>query len=120
MKLLIWSSFALLALLWTGMAVLAVNVSDWAAALLSSGGGALTEQMSALGLPAWLQLWVSPEMIAAMQTTITGTMAMLGPWLPSPETLSSLMGVLVWITWGLGCVVLLGLAIGAHWFASRR
>jgi hypothetical protein len=120
MKLLIWSSFVFLTLLWSGMAILAVNVSDWAAALLSSGGTVLTEPMSALGLPAWLQLWVSPELIAAMQATVSGVIAWVGPWLPSPQTLSSLMSVLVWLTWGVGMLIMLVASVVAHGFVSRR
>jgi hypothetical protein len=119
MKLLIWSSFLILVLLWTGMAMVAVSVSDWAMGLLGSGT-ALSDQVAALNLPAWVSLWVPPELVTAIQGTITDTLAMVGPWLPSPDTLSMLMSVLVWGAWGVGALLLLALALGAHWFSGRR
>jgi len=119
MKLLIWSSFVLITLLWTAFAVIAVNVSDWVMGLLASGGS-LTDPMAALNLPAWLALWVPPELVSAIQGTITGTWALLEPWLPSASTLGSIMSVLIWLSWGVGAVLLLGLAIAGHWFVTRR
>jgi hypothetical protein len=119
MKLLIWSSFLILTLLWTGMAVVAVSVSDWAMGLLGNGT-ALSDQVAALNVPAWVSLWVPPELLAAIQGTVTGTLTMVGTWLPSPDTPGSLMSVLVWGVWGLGVLLLLALAVGAHWFSGRR
>jgi hypothetical protein len=119
MKLLIWSSFLILVLLWTGMAMVAVGISDWAMGLLGSGT-AISDQVAALNLPAWVSLWVPPELVTAIQGTVTGTLAMVGPWLPSPDTLSTLMSVMVWGTWGVGALLLLALAVGAHWFSGRR
>jgi hypothetical protein len=119
MKLLIWSSFAFLTLLWTGFAVVAVNVSEWVMGLAASGAS-LSGPMAALNLPAWLALWVPAELVAAVQGTITGTWALVGPWLPSASTMGSLMTLLIWASWGIGTVVLLGLAIAGHWFFGRR
>jgi hypothetical protein len=44
----------------------------------------------------------------------------VGPWLPSPQTLSSLMSVLVWLTWGVGMLIMLVASVVAHGFVSRR
>jgi hypothetical protein len=118
MKLLIWSVFVVLTLLWTGMAMVTVNVSDWALGLLSDGA-ALGDQIAALNLPTWVALWVQPEWIAALQTTVVGLFSMVQPWLPSPDTLGSVMAVLVWLTWGVGALVLLTLAIAGHVFSGR-
>jgi len=30
------------------------------------------------------------------------------------------MSVLVWGTWGVGALLLLALAVGAHWFSSSK
>ena len=119
MKLLIWSCFLVLSLLWTGMAVVAVNVSDWALGLLGSGAP-LGNQVAALNLPAWVGLWVQPEWIAAIQATMTGVFSMIQPWLPSTDTLGTVVSALVWLSWGLGVLVLLALAAGGHWFLARR
>lgn len=119
MKLLIWSSFLILTLLWTGMAAVTVSLSDWAMGLLGSGT-ALSDQAAALNLPAWVSLWVPPELVAASQAAVIGTLDMVGPWLPSPDTLGSLMSVLVWGAWAVGALLLLALATGAHWFSGRR
>jgi hypothetical protein len=119
MKLLIWSSFLILTLLWTGMAVVAVSISNWAMGLLGNGT-ALSDQVAELNVPAWVSLWVPPELLAAIQGTVTGTLTMVGPWLPSPDALGSLMSVLVWVTWGVGALLLLALAVGAHWFSSSK
>jgi hypothetical protein len=119
MKLLIWSSFVLLTFLWTAFAAIAVNVSDWVMGLLANGGS-LADPVAALNLPAWLALWVPAEMVTAIQGTITGTWTWLEPWLPGASTLGSIMSFLIWLSWGVGAVILLGLAIAGHWFVTRR
>ena len=118
MKLLIWSVFLVLTLLLNGLAMITVNVSDWALNMLNNGA-ALGDQIAALNLPAWVALWVQPEWITALQTTVVGLFSMVQPWLPSPDTLGSVMAVLVWLTWGVGALVLLALAITGHVFSGR-
>jgi hypothetical protein len=119
MKLLIWSSFFFITLLWTGFAVVAANVSEWVMGL-AANGTSLSSTMAALNLPAWLAMWVPAELVSAIQGTITGTWALLEPWLPDASTLGSIMSVLIWLSWGVGAVLLLGLAIAGQWFVTRR
>lgn len=119
MKTLIWALFLVLALLWTALAITSIGVSDWLLSLLGRSG-ALSEQVANVNLPAWLQMWVDPQWLEAIKVMLTPIIGLLNNFLPSPDTISTLLTVIVWIMWGLGAVVLLAGAIGAHLFIGRR
>jgi hypothetical protein len=127
MKTLIWALFLILALLWTGLAVTSIGVSDWLLSVLNSGlnaslssGSALSEQVAAVSLPAWLQMWVGPEWLEAVGSMMSPIIGMLSVVLPSTDTLGTLITVLVWVVWGFGAALLLVCALGANWFTRRR
>lgn len=119
MKAFIWAIFLVLALLWTGLAVTSIGVSDWLLSLLSSGG-ALSEQVATVSLPAWLNMWVDAQWLEAIRSMLVPIVGMFSAILPSTNTTSMLLTVFIWIVWGLGAAVLLAGAIGAHLFTSRR
>jgi hypothetical protein len=127
MKTLIWAFFLVLTLLWTGLAVMSIGVSDWLLSLLNSGlnaslssGSALSQQVAAVSLPAWLQMWVDPLWLEAIRSMMAPVIGMLSAVMPSTDTLGTLLSVLVWVIWGFGAAVLLAGALGAHWFTNRR
>ena len=112
MKTLIWSLFALVALLWTGLAVLSVQFADWALATMAQG----TAQWNPADLPAWLALWLDPAWLQALWADWVPALMRL---LPSGENLGQWIAALVWLSWGLGLVALLVGAVALHWLAGQ-
>lgn len=127
MKTLIWVLFAVLVLGWTGLAAVSVQLTDWLFAAMASGqaGQAVGGVVGAAGglanwpVPAWLALWVSPEMIEGLQASWTAMLAWLSAIAPSAAGLSGLVSALVWVFWGLGALTLLGIAVLLHWLVGR-
>jgi len=77
MMLLIWSGFALGALVWTGSAVVVSALLYWGAGLLASGEAAQLGQMvTSLPVPIWLTYWVDIEAIHAAFDGIAWTLVL--------------------------------------------
>ena len=119
MKTLVWSLFVVVTLLWTGMALVSVGVSEWLLSLLATGAS-LTGHMTPVGIPAWLQIWVDPQWIEAFGAMLTPMIETLSQFIPSTATLNTLVSIVVWLVWGVGMVCLLVGAIAAHWFLGRK
>jgi len=115
MKTLIWSLFALIALLWTGLAVLSVQLADWALAAMAQG----TAQWNPADLPAWLSIWLDPAWLQALQALWADWVPALVSVLPSGDSLGQWITVLVWLCWGLGLIALLVGAVALHWLAGQ-
>lgn len=105
-------SFMLLAL-WS-LACWGVHaVTVWAvsnAGALSAGTGA----MNAVLLPEWLRGWIPPQLTQDFQAMIASVGPMVQSLLETVPALAGAVSVLAWAIWGLGAVVLVALAIGAH------
>ncbi len=120
MKALIWGLFAVLLLGWSGMAWVSAELVGW----LGSAVGALPAGQAAQTLgdwpvPAWVALWVSPEVIQGLQAAWLEIAGWLGALLPSAEGVSGVVIAVVWIGWGLGALTLLTVAGLAHWLVGR-
>jgi len=120
MKIIIWAGFCVLAMLWTLGALILVELVQWGAQVIASGAalelGSTAAQWPA---PAWLALWLDPAMIkAAQEMLLTGFEAFRSglPWIGSAV---GWLVPLVWISWGIGVVLLLAMAMGATWLTSR-
>ncbi len=120
MKVLIWSAFGLLALLWTGGALAITGALQWATGLVASGEAIeLGKTVATWPVPAWANFWFDA---AEIQAAIDGMVWALdslrdaGPWMSS--ALSWLVPV-TWVLWGLGLVVLLMLAALGQWTVRR-
>lgn len=120
MKALIWFVLLLLAALWTGLAALSVQVTDWMLAAVASGEvadvAALANQWP---VPAWLTPWLDLSWVQGLQTMWAGVMQWLGQVMPSADSRMGWIGPLVWAVWGLGMLLLLALTGGLHWLAGR-
>lgn len=119
MKTLVWSLFVVVTLLWTGVALVSVGVSEWLLSLLA-GGASLTGQMTTVGIPAWLQIWVDPQWIEAFGAMLTPMIETLSHFIPSTATLNTLVSIVVWLVWGVGMVCLLVGAVAVHWLLGRK
>ena len=124
MKTLIWVLFAVLMLGWTGLAAVSVQLTEWLFAAMASGQagevvGGVAGGVANWPVPAWLAVWVSPELIESLQTSWAGMLGWLSAVMPSVAGLSGLVSVLVWLFWGLGALTLLAIALLLHWLAGR-
>lgn len=119
MKTLVWSLFVVFTLLWTGVALVSVGVSEWLLSLLASGAS-LTGQMTTVGIPAWLQIWVDPQWIEAFGAMLTPMIETLSHIIPSTATLNTLVSIVVWLVWGVGMVCLLVGAVAVNWLLGRK
>jgi hypothetical protein len=121
MKKIIWLVFALLAALWTGLAVIALKLVSWMLATVAavripdSAAG-----MGASPLPDGLLQWVDPGILHALQGAFLSVIQGLNKILPSVGGLDGWISALVWIAWGLIMAALLVLALVLHWLAGRR
>jgi hypothetical protein len=120
MKILIWSLFGVLMLVWIGVAWVSAELAGWLVqAAGSAPAGQVAQDVGQWPVPEWVAFWVSPELIQALQATWIGAVEWIIPWLPSADSLTSVINVLVWGVWALGALVLLVLAGLAHWLVSQ-
>lgn len=120
MKTAIWAVFALLALCWTGMAAVSVQLTDWLLATLATdAAGAAVSASAAWPVPAWLALWIDPQAIEALQAAWADAVRWLGAVLPSAGGLAGWLSAAIWVVWGLGIAGLLALAGVLHWLAGK-
>jgi hypothetical protein len=118
MQRLIWTTTALLLALWTLCMWAAAALTSWAGGAMLSGvdwpGVAAT-----VSLPGWLTWWVDPAWLsAAIEWLLWGLESAQDalPWLGSAV---GWLVVALWVTWGLGTLMLLALAGGTHWLVAR-
>ena len=120
MKIIVWTVFGVLALVWTLGALIVVELVQWGAQFIASGAATeLGRSAAQWPAPAWLALWLDPPTIKAVQEgLLTGFEAFRSalPWVGSAV---GWLVPLVWISWGVGVALLLAMASSAHWLASR-
>jgi hypothetical protein len=111
MKIALWIVFAVLAVVWTGGALLTVELVRWGAQALASGGAAeLADAANRLPVPAWLAPWVDPDWVRALREGIAWTLQAARDALPFLGTAMGWLVPLVWIAWVLGFLALLAVA----------
>lgn len=112
----VWTLFALFALLWSGTAALSAQLLDWGLAHLPLNGA--DEWIASLRqwpLPEWLALFTDPEGVRQWRLALIGFVQWITGLLPG---LGAWLSVLLWIIWALGLALLLVLAILGHWLAG--
>jgi hypothetical protein len=120
MKALIWSLSALLALLWTGLAAAVAAIVRWTADNLGQAPiDAVGTAAGSLAIPAWLAPWIDAAGWGAAQEAVTAWVTALSAALPFVGTAVGWLVPAVWLTWGLGIVVLLVLTLLAVWLLGR-
>ena len=121
MKTVVWLLFVVLSLLWTGLAFIAVQLTDWLAT--SVGSGQLADVAAAPGqwpVPAALALWLDQALVESLQASWLVGMQWFGQALPWAGGLIGWISPLLWIAWSLGMLLLLVLAIAGHWLAAKK
>lgn len=122
MKWLIWSTFAVVAALWTGAAWAIVAVLDGIATMTATSQPVdIAAWLAGLHLPAWASYWleVHAEGLRAASAALAALLKTLGAVGPALASALWWLGVAVWLCWGLGFLVVLGLAWGLHVLVGR-
>ena len=120
MKVVLWGGFALAALLWTGMAALMAQVVEWSVRGLASGGDAWKGTAGAIWeTPAWLSPWIDPAAWAALQEGVVRLLVSVSGALPPLGDVAVWLVAAIWVAWGLGLLVLLGLTLAGAWLLRR-
>jgi hypothetical protein len=119
-KIVVWASCAVLAALWTLGALVTVELAQWAAQLLASGGAAEIGRSAAQWpVPPWIALWLDPAWVQAGQSALLWSLDALNSALPFVGSAMGWVTPLVWIFWGAGLMGLLLLAGVAHFLLAR-
>jgi hypothetical protein len=112
MKVLLWGSVAFLSVLWTGGAALLSQGVVWASRRISEGPALTLESAaSSFIIPVWVTSWFDPT---AFNTVLQTTQGVLGNFFSVLPTMGMVLAWLVpaiWMTWGIGMLMLLGLVI---------
>lgn len=120
MKVLLWVAFGLVALFWTGAALITVELTQWAGQALASGQAeSLGTAVAQWPVPPWIQLWLDPAAVETMQTTLVWAMDALRDLMPVIGSAMGWLAPAVWFFWGLGLLTMLALTCGAHVLVSR-
>lgn len=120
MKVFLWGTALLLAVLWTAGVAVAVEVLQWSVSALAAGGVTeVTGAIARIPLPEWLAPFV--DLLGGQQA-----LAAIVTWLQSISTLlpsvSQSLDWLVpalWVVWGLGLLALLILTTVISRFVKR-
>jgi len=119
MKILLWGAFALIALLWTAGAAVLAQVAEWSARSLAGVGDVSTETITAIAVPQWLTPWIDATTWTAWLQSIDTALSSLSTLLPGLGELAAWVTPIVWVTWGVGVIVLMALALTGSWMISR-
>ena len=112
MKVLLWGGVAFLSVLWTGGAALLSQAVVWAARRMSEGP-ALTVEAAASSfiIPVWLTSWFDPTAFNIVLQTVQGVLGNFFSVLPTMGMVLAWLVPAIWMTWGIGMLMLLGLVI---------
>ena len=119
MKAGLWLLTGLLLVLWSvGMAGMA-ELARWLAAELPRWMGTLAP-LPQWPQPVWLSVWFDPALVQAAQTFLVWLLDLWRLLGLSFEGLGTFLVVIIGLVWVLGALVLLALALAAHWLWNRR
>jgi len=112
MKVLLWGSVAFLSVLWTGGAALLSQGVVWASRRISEGPALTLESAASLFIiPVWVTSWFDPMALNTVLQTTQGVMGNFFSVLPTMGMVLAWLVPAIWITWGIGMLMLLGLVI---------
>ena len=122
MKVIIWSVFLLLALLWTAGAGLFALLTEWSIGLLASGSAAdLVASAGQIPVPAWLAPWLDLAGWRELIQWSSSVLQTVSALLPSAGQPLGWLVPFIWIAWGLGLVGLLVVTLlGSRFVRAQR
>ena len=120
MKAIVWLVFLVLTAFWTGLVALTEQLSQWLLASMASGQvGELATVAGQWPAPAWLGFWVDTAWLQSLQEAGVGLVQWLSNVMPSSQGLMSWISPLLWVSWGLGTLLLLVAAVMGHMVLGR-
>lgn len=119
MKAGLWVLTVAVIVMWTVAMSMLAQLLPWLAAQLPQWVGAMPD-LSSWPWPHWLAWWVDSGFLQALQGMLQWLVELLRPLAPLVENLGSLLGWAVWLIWGMGLLLTLGLAVLAHGWIARR
>ena len=125
MKIVIWSTCAVLLAIWTGFALLSVQITEWIArASVAAEMTELKTLAQQMPVPEWLPAWIDPAWVQALQVMLVSSVDMIALAFPYFSAAAGWLVPVIWAFWAAGALLLLLLAGGGHWlvgmFRSRR
>ena len=104
--------FLVLALLaaWSTCVWLLHSIAIWS----TTGAGSLvaqSKQIDSLALPNWVGVWVPPELMLALKSSVSTVLPFVESALVALPAATAWLSPLAWIVWGFGALLLL--AVGA-------
>ena len=108
-----WITVASLLALWS-LAAWALHAAGvWAVSNAGALSGVATG-VEGLRLPQWLASWVPPEIAQSMAAMLAELAVLLDGVLQSAPALAGGVSVVVWVLWGIGAVILVGMGALLH------
>jgi hypothetical protein len=112
MKVLLWGSVAFLSVLWTSGAALLSQGVVWTSRRMSEGPAVTLETAAnSVIIPVWMTPWFDPSALNTVLQTAQGIMGNFFSVLPTMGMVLAWLVPAIWITWGIGMLILLGAVI---------
>lgn len=120
MTTILWLLFALVALVWTGVIALGVQLADWALAGIASGqvAGAVAAAGERVP-PGWLGALLDPAALQALTEGLQAGLRWLSGVLPLADGLAGWAAFALWAIWAAGMLALLAVTALLHWGLRR-
>jgi hypothetical protein len=109
MKVLLWGGVAFLSVLWTGGAALLSQAVVWSSRRMSEGPALTLEAAaSSFMIPVWVTSWFDPIALNMVLQTAQGFLGNFFSVLPTMGMVLAWLVPAIWMTWGVGMLILLG------------
>ena len=107
--------FVVLALLavWSMCVWLLHSIAVWS----TTGAGSLvaqSKQIDGLALPNWVGVWVPPELMLALKSSVSTVLPFVESALGALPAATAWLSPLAWIVWGFGALLLVAVGAVVH------
>ena len=107
--------FVVLALLavWSMCVWLLHSIAVWS----TTGAGSLvaqSKQIDSLALPNWVGVWVPPELMLALKSSVSTALPFVESALGALPAATAWLSPLAWIVWGFGALLLVAVGAVVH------
>ncbi len=112
MKCILWGGIGFLSLLWTSGAALLAQAVLWSSRRMSDGPAlSLEAAVSTVIVPVWLSPWFDPSSLTNIVHMVQGVLGSFSSVLPTMGMVLGWLIPAIWITWGLGMLLLVGAVV---------
>ena len=118
MKILLWATTLLLAMVWTVGIALVASVFNWLAGAGDQVVGAV-QMVAEWPVPAWAAVWMDPAWLDGVRAALTWSIDSLVTYAPWAFAVLGWMAPVLWVLWGLGMFLLLVLAAVGQMLLNR-